>query len=774
MSIMRTAMHTQPLSAQRGAATIIMSVLVGFSITAMGLALMFNVQNAQDKQITAQAQVSAQNLAWAGSEAIRQVLTAMPLKAVDELTANQVLPTINNSNVKAADNVASIQGAITPTIVSNLAVATANGVAKHKEITVNLAAVNAPAGVGTNLQLVYGIFNEPAVALPALSPLTFYHDADIQAVADFKNKTTAGAAITIKGSVTLTNQVSGLDSVEATENITVGNNGIKLKSIKANGVARVTSDAKVIDSVTGLKKVEIDPGFTTHAYSNGDLLYKSSDPDVVANNKVAELKAGGAVSVNNFGKTLGFGTIESSKTVTLTNCNTAKCFETIRAEGILSVDLAKVDSAFSKTQITCTSAIPIFQQTAANLSPSTEAVAPNFVGCDKALGSSKFRKEKPAFSLSLNLTPVEIAPLIIDVWEHEANANYVVRYDGTKTLITVKNVSRAGTALTGQYRLVYDGMASKGYLCPLTDTDIACKSAIFKNVICTGTCWSVQAATSSPGASPYTFTLSGATLAPGVYIFDGNLSLKANTLSSATLLAAGFISTEGNSGKAGALNYAGPSGGTYAGSTLKGVCSTDLNLNLIPSNFCANGFDPTAANNLGNVALMAGGYPRTITSTTEATYNASDKASETKVASTDSSGRTKYTITRVTPDAANNKTITQVIALAPYRGGDILLAADNVIFGSVLAGNMLKTSGTTKIYGYVVSAALARTPPSGGGSVLNEGGLNMTINQISASTTVDNSIGPATFDGKVVPGALGNSTPPATQNDVRVLRSRYL
>ena len=768
-------MHKQPLKAQRGAATIIMSVLVGFSITAMGLALMFNVQNAQDKQITAQAQVSAQNLAWAGSEAIRQLLTAMPLKSIDELAANQVLPGISQNNVKTANNVPAIQGSITPTIVNSVTVAAANGVAKHKEVTVNIAAVNKTAGVGTNLQLVYGIFNEPATVLPALNPMTFYHDAGIEAVADFKNKTTAGAVITIKGSVTLTNQVAGLDSVEATENITVGNNGIKLKSIKANGLAKVTSDAKVIDSVTGLKKVEIQPGFTTNAYSYGDITYQSSDPDIAANNIVSELKAGGAVTVNNNGKTLVFKTIESAKTTTLTNCNSAAaCFQTVKSEGVLSADLAKVNSAFSKTQITCNSPIPANSQTAANISPSIEAVAPVFSGCEKAAGSSKFRQEMPVFTNSLELTPVEIAPLIVDVWEHEANANYVVRYDGTKTLITVKNVSRAGAALTGQYRFVYDGAVSKGYLCPLTDNDATCKSAAFKNVICTGTCWSVQAATVNPGASPYTFTLSGGTLAPGVYIFDGNLSLKENTLSSATLLAAGFISTEGNSGKAGSINYAGSAGGTYAGNTLKGVCTNiGADLNLIPTNFCANSFDPTAANNLGNVAIMAGGFPRTVTSTTEATYQATDKASETKVASTDANGRTQYTITRVTPDAANNKTITQVIALAPYRGGDILLAADNLIFGSVLAGNMLKTSGTTKIFGYVVSAALARTAPSGGGSVLNEGGLKMTQNMISASTIVDNSIGPSTFDGKVVPGSRGNNPVPATENDVRVLRSRY-
>ena len=71
-------MRIKSFNHQRGAATILMSVLVGFSITAMGLAVMMGVQSAQDKQITAQAQVNAQGIAWAGSEAFRQILAAMP------------------------------------------------------------------------------------------------------------------------------------------------------------------------------------------------------------------------------------------------------------------------------------------------------------------------------------------------------------------------------------------------------------------------------------------------------------------------------------------------------------------------------------------------------------------------------------------------------------------------------------------------------------------------------------------------------------------------
>ena len=110
---------------------------------------------------------------------------------------------------------------------------------------------------------------------------------------------------------------------------------------------------------------------------------------------------------------------------------------------------------------------------------------------------------------------------------------------------------------------------------------------------------------------------------------------------------------------------------------------------------------------------MAGGYRRSVTTTT-AVFKAGDKASETTVANLQADGRTSYVITKVTPNSSAGTTVTEVITQQPYAGGDIQLAADNVVFGSLLAGNMLKTEGTTTVYGYVVSSALARTPSATG------------------------------------------------------------
>ncbi|HEY6529333.1 MAG TPA: hypothetical protein VIZ65_11615 [Cellvibrionaceae bacterium] len=768
-------MRAHPIRAQQGAATILMSVLVGFSITAMALAMMFNVQNAQDKQLTAQAQVSAQNLAWAGSEAFRQLLVTMPVGVINVLPLHQALTPLDSNNVQ------NIQGRLTPMIIDRQAVAAGNGLPARTEVTVNLRSVNSVAAVGTTLQMVYGIFNSTAPGLPTLDPITFYYDAGLQGTVNFRNVASGSETLSVKGSVSLTSQVTGLNAVHATGDVTINNPNVVLKEVLANGTVTISGDGKVLDKLVGLAAVNITQGFVGSVFSNGNISYRTGAPLVAANNVVSTVAARGSVTINNQNNLI-FNDIGSVTTTTLTGCSAGACFKHVEAGGTLTAYAPTLDKAYSTTNITCSP--PLVTPPPPNQQPVSEALAPSFTGCAAAAANTKFTKTTPSLKLILQQPPIDMSPLKIDVWEHQSNANYFIRVSGARTLVTVKNVLRAAaaglpaTALNGEFELVRAG--ALGYLCPLNASGVqlpnCTAAASAKNVFCTDNCWTVQAAVTTGGAAPNSFIVEGR-VAPGVIFFDGNLSLKFNPLSPAAFLAAGFIKTEGNTGKSLALNFAGPTGGTAAGTALSGVCSNlaSAQLNLTPSNFClaAGTYDSTAANKLGNVALMSGGYRRSVATTT-ATYQASDKASETTVSTARADGRTVNVITKITPDSVTGITTTEVITQQPYSGGDVQLAADNVIFGSVLAGNMLKTEGTTTIYGYVVSSALARTASSAGNPVLNDGGLGLLQNTLSAATNIDHSIKPQYYDGKTVPGAASGPPPAATGNDVRVLRSRYL
>lgn len=765
-------MQLVQLPKQKGAATVLMSVLVGFSITAMALALMFNVQNAQDKQVTVQAQVSTQNLAWAGSETFRQLLANLPLGIIDALPIGEPLTALDKTNV------ANLQGSLTPTIVDRRVVAAANGLARHNQITVNLASVNPTAGAGTTLQMVYGIFNFPAAALPNLDPVTFYHDTDLEGTVNYRNVPAAGEILTVKGSVSLTSAVTGINKVQATGNVTINNPGVTLKEVIANGTVTLSGDGKVLEKLTGLAGVNINQGFAGSVLSNGNVSYRTGAPPMGYTSGVGLVQARGTVSVTNQNN-LTFTEINGLSTVALTGCGATACFKRVEAVGNLTAFAPTLDTAYSRTRITCSPPPPgVFGTN----QPATEAMAPSFTSCNTfafGMTPSRFKTATPNLKSIIAIPDMQMTPLQIDVWEHQAVANYFIRQVGTRIFVTVKDVLRTGgTALNGEFELVRSG--DNGYLCPLdalgAQISGCTDAATPKNVFCTDKCFTVQSATATAGAAPLTFLLEGR-VAPGVILFDGNLTLKFAPLSTASLLASGFIKTEGNTGKNVAPNFAGSSAGTAAGVSLPGVCSglTSASMNLTPANFCkASGYDASAANKLGNVALMAGGMRRTVVKTT-ATYSSSDSASETSVPTTAADGRTSYVITKITPNAALGVTTTETITQQAYSGGDIQLAADNVIFGSIMAGNMLNTQGTTTIYGYVVSSALARAVPAGGGGASNFGGLGLTKNTLTSATNIDHSIKPANYEAGHLPGSSnGTPSPSGTGNDVRVLRSRYL
>lgn len=749
-------MYSKPIKHQQGAATILMSVLVGFSITAMGLALMFNINSAQNKQIASQAQVNAQSLAWAGAEAFRQVLEAMPLAELEQLQPGAEFRAPAGTR----------QNRVVPTV---LTVAPPAVPPAPREVIVNLVATDSDAHVGTTLQIVYGIVGKGGRTLKEDGAAGFYDNARFEGEVKYKNVESGSERVTVKGNAEFTSKITGVNSVRATGDVTLNNIDVVLRDVHANGTVNMQGDAKVVERLVGLAGVNIQQGFAGSVYSNGNVLYRTSAPPTGVSSVVTQVAAQGTVNITNQNN-LEFRAIGSLSTTTLSGCTTGTCFKSVESQGVLKADPVRLDRAYSRASITCDS----------NAQPGTEAVAPAFSGCSTA-APTKFRVATPPLKAIPTLQPIDLAPLPIDVWAREEFANYVVRYDGQRSIITVKNVGRggvAGVALAGSYELVRAG--TQGYLCLLDangNKDAGCSAAAAtKNIFCTDGCWTVQGGGNQSGAAPYTFYLEGH-VAPGVILFDGNLNMKMTPLSPAAFLAAGYIRTEGNIGRSLALNFAGPNGGTVNGVRLPGVCTNLANaaINLLPTNFCtANGYDSVAGDNLGNVTLMAGGQRRISVTRTTASYQTGDVDSTTSQDTAETGGRVGKIVTKKIVDKNAGTTVTEITTMAPYSGGDIQLAAENVIYGSILAGNLFRTEGKTILYGYVVSSALAKkNSASGGGAIYNDGGLGLTQNWLTAETTIDHSVIPEFYK----PAEVGGTTteiPNGGAVEVRVLRARYL
>lgn len=136
-----------------------------------------------------------------------------------------------------------------------------------------------------------------------------------------------------------------------------------------------------------------------------------------------------------------------------------------------------------------------------------------------------------------------------------------------------------------------------------------------------------------------------------------------------------------------------------------GICTNSYFLSFYPTNFCQNSAYVTSP--IGNIALLAGGYVSGV-----------------------------------------------------FSGGDINLGSSNDVHGNVMAGNLLSTSGNTKVYGYI--------------TISNQSN-STTGSDWRGSTTIDLSSLPATFDPSKIPssgggsGGSGGSSP-----TVNYVWSRYL
>jgi hypothetical protein len=240
---------------------------------------------------------------------------------------------------------------------------------------------------------------------------------------------------------------------------------------------------------------------------------------------------------------------------------------------------------------------------------------------------------------------------LVNALSYEAQANYIVDVDSKKNIVvTVQHVDGIpkGTYYIAKYTLNYNDYI--GQLC----------SEINQQQFCTGTAvgyiyppntgsWNSVISYSGGSWSLKDNNGQNPSLAPGVFLFKGDLKPQQGNYAN-TLLSTGSIDY-GTSITLEAPNYAGANK----------VCnSTGFGR---PTNLCSSStaLIPAA---IGNIALLAG-------SCTNAT--------------------------------------TVALCQSTYSGGDISLGAQSTVYGNVIAGNLLNTSGQSLIVGSLSAAGLGDT-----------------------------------------------------------------
>ncbi|MBU2738269.1 beta strand repeat-containing protein [Acidithiobacillus concretivorus] len=185
-------------------------------------------------------------------------------------------------------------------------------------------------------------------------------------------------------------------------------------------------------------------------------------------------------------------------------------------------------------------------------------------------------------------------------------------------------------------------------------------------------------------------------IAPGVLWFSGNVNVADGTYFN-SIIATGNITTAGQS-RVYAVNYA---GGTTP-----------------PENVCTNtGYSTGGVLGIGATTINPSNFCGT---SSTSTFN---------------------------PASVGN--------IALLAGGDVSLGASIVVYGDVIAGDVINTSGSTTIYGYLTSA-----------------GMDSGTNSFGASTTVNVQNLPSTFTA-TVPPTWSSTAPASSTASSLVLRSLY-
>jgi predicted acyltransferase (DUF342 family) len=215
-------------------------------------------------------------------------------------------------------------------------------------------------------------------------------------------------------------------------------------------------------------------------------------------------------------------------------------------------------------------------------------------------------------------------------------------------------------------------------------------------------------------------------MAPGIAWFEGNLDISGTGTYYNTFIASGSITKTSGSSTIYALNFAGYDG-NYQGKKYAptGICSNVNFPNIYPKQFCDvsnTTYLQDADNGIGNYALLAGsvkgGSVATLGAYTAGTY-------------VDSSS---------------------------YVGGDISIAAQSSVYGSIMSGNQFSSGGMTVIKGSVAA--------------MGSGSITMG-NSIAGTTTID--IRKSEIPGTYVPGNTSSPDCIGCQPaSMKVLWSRYL
>jgi hypothetical protein len=696
---------------QRGAATILVVLLIGVGLVSASLGAMHVVRSTQERQLAAHAQVNAQAGVWATVEVVRAYLETLNKEQLDKLTLDQVWTISGNDNLAQQAIVFKRVAPVAP-LVKYL-------------ISARLTATDTAARSSSSLEVVYEVKPaNPAGNVSLNGVLDFYND--LNASGGITLNVPGKANFNVDGNFTADSigiSGVGLGRVAVTGDISIGSavaaDEIWARNVKIQGGATIGNvfafgdpdgtgkgnaikDLLKSDTCCGYVEMTGGTGIKSILANGAAHLAGSGVVSVMALRDVVVAQGGGA-----------YTNIVSGGGINTTGAS-GSTFDTLSAVGNIALTEVTV-SGLIKAQgnVTCTSSKRY-----------TIKAGGTVLGCVGTIDAPLI--PKPSVELMVPIEPIKLSRPVVDAWALRASANYDIELEAGKVKVAVRNINGIvnDTYYVGS---MYGGhnnteSFSREYLCKSVDiVNGKSKCPVVEQLTAKPFCASNNnnhCFTFTPGTTgtPGKMKISGYSIPPGVIWFKGDIEL-AGTPYFNTFIATDNITTSGAMVSY-ALNYA----AAYDKKTppSNAVCKNEYGsatvadfLGMYPTNYCS-ALGVYTPNALGNIGLIAGGY-----------------------------------------SPANNPPGS---ATKVFSGGGITLGSSNHIYGTVIAGNILRTGGSTKIFGYISAAGLMQDPDES--------------NELNNSTTLDLRDLPAGYNPEEIPNmdeSSGGTTSIAT-----VLWTRYL
>lgn len=726
---------------QRGVAAVLMLLLTGLALTAIIYGTMYYIRATQSATLTTHEATQSQMRAWTGVEIIRKFLQEFGETKSMNLSAGYAF-TVNGISGIRAMVVAKDSDA------SRLTVNIYGCSSSDNTICTDGSTTNA-TGATTTVQVVYAVSGDSSSDSGSDTNLGSYAiniKGDLEANGGISVTGGSNVTVNVDGKFSSNSGLSGINSLFATGAVTISGGGMGSNTLLSSNSDITLSGSGDYGTLKSLTDVTMSGGTTA-------VLIQTNGNTYLSNTSVSTVESIGNVVVSGGGTAIGtvksMGNVSftgggayasyiwANGTVDLAYVNgttidavgnvtvkqgTAKIISTngsmtatggmsatkISAAGAvtLSGGSGSISQVYTKSNLTQTGITTGAVMAQGNLRETAwGSVASGSVGGtithDQQYNSNILASVVSGLTVTVTVVePVSLTPLtsitlqqnFVDANSLKSTANYAFDVDSSGNLIVT--VANVNGIDDGTYYL-YEGMIGS-----VARNDYLCTSAAPTNVnqciAKIGIGFSDQNNLISYDSSTKTWTVSGKTMATGVVWFKGNLVVSSGTYYN-TFLATGNISTSGAS-VVYSVNYAG-----YAN-----ICTNANFAGIYPSNLCDVSTGSLITYSVANIALLAGSYDEGYT------------------------------------DAAH------------FHGGNIDLGASNKVYGDVVAGGVLTTSGSTTIYGYIVVANQSE---------------GTTSSKLGASTTINLNNLPSTYDPTTVNTGTTTTT---TSSSASVVWSRYL